>query len=116
MIHESGQELHNHRYKSYPGANLPLVLNMLEIKDNLNRLQKDDTHLPKTKDWEDAKKKLVEYEGYISDLKKEIDLHKKATSELSSKVSKIQLRNSLIGLILIIISAYFGRKLKKENS
>lgn len=114
IMHDSFQKRHNHEYETYSEKNLPGVLKTLEIKDDYHRLRNDTTPLPKTEDWKVAKDKLDSYEEYISNLKYEIGLYRESEREVRSQLSRIQLRNSVIGLILILSSVYFLYKSKKE--
>jgi len=89
-------------------ANLPRVLEMLELVEQRIILKKSSQPLSQSEEWTEAKEELGKYSN---SLKLKNDFHR----EISRKISTIQLRNSRIGLVLILtslVALLFARKTK----
>lgn|GEM_PF-4528485 len=88
--------------------NLSLVLKPLELVEQKYILNNTEQPISQSAEWATANEKLVQFSNRLK-------LKNKFHNEITAKISKIQLRNSFIGLVLILgslISAFFLKKNK----
>ncbi|WDE95560.1 hypothetical protein PQO03_07485 [Lentisphaera profundi] len=115
-LHDSWEEEQKFKYETYAPDNLSGTIEYLELIEEGNILHKKNIPLSKTQEWKESKTKIDKYTQNIKDLETELAFHKQATSKIRTQLSKIQLRNSMIGLLIIIGSLIFGMIGKKQNN
>ena len=79
-------------------ANLPRVLTHLELVEKRNARNNSNQSLTQSVEWSEAKETLAKYSAR---LKLKNDFHR----DISLKMSRIQLRNAIIALVLILSSS-----------
>jgi hypothetical protein len=96
-------------------ANLPRVLTHLELVEKRNALNNSNQSLTQSAEWSEAKETLSKYSAR---LKLKNDFH----SDISLKMSRIQLRNSIIVLVLVLSSSgtllgelLYSKRIKKNS-
>lgn len=91
--------------------NLPRVLTRLELVERINTLNNSNQSLTQLEEWSEAKETLAKFS---TRLKLKNDFHR----EISRKISRIQLRNTIIGLVLILSSLgalLYSKRTKKTS-